>query len=1066
MLSMIMVISYVVLLEIFLLAKSSTAEPISKPYIAFRTDPKDQTGVVHHLLEWEASAVDRRWIHASLNNAQQREARQQQQCPLSLSVGVAKRSHYDLSVITSAIHEPPVLASAFPSHGPGKQVIYNYHEHLDLLTPAFLESSSSPSSSSSFVKEALWQPPDFPLLFEGSTFRTAPLLHDVNADGIMDTIVADYDGGISITGLTATSSSGGSSSKRYFHHVQVPRIYVRREWMECKVDETMKTLGLPPRETPNVIVKEHNSSMNDEIPHDPYHSYFEYYYHDGSHAEKNLVRGETGNIIRQDRDHAQGVAERRRQNNRQNNVATMVVSNEQQQREEIEEMNADAHESRRLQEMLNAHGDIVHLQEHRDGEEQVHHDPDSIVKDDRENERTVDDDLPPPDLSLADDLQIPEEMILNEADPGQDDMMQQPDPSQQEQPLLGEEERSDDKLYEVDDLAYRGYGDDYYGYHQNSAHTEYYDSKHYIRLPPHILTTPILAEVPKMYGNTNDKEDMLLVPISYYLDEDEYEGFFAYKRFQVVDQGDETEVRRGTFVASAIMGYILGESGRWTGQTHLDLSTDFSAPENATIVGGLPVRSDTSRMGAFALSTPAVADLDADGSPEVIVGTSMGMVYAFDARQMYRRDKWPVQLQNPIEHRILVEDVVGDTNLEVFVADIGGNVVCLNNDAQLVWHRDLLSFLKMPQNQLNLPENTDVLASSPMTLGDVNGDGLLDLVQVVHIESETIVFAVKASTGEDLPGFPIVLGGKPALHQGMDSLHQKLPQPLLVDLHTDQSFLNNYLRRNGTHWTQRKPSRKQSPYGGSGPGLHIVQPNGNNLYVIEGYSGCTQEVVIGEDIAAMVQVDDVHGTNLLDLVVATESGNIITLETQAPYHPLNTWSFGEVRGRSNMHAHGYSASQGIFVHATSRQYRDIFGVYVPTTFEIFDNRPNIAHEPERRKYLVEVRDGPSWKRVLWRQEYKEPGVYTENVYIRFGPGYYALSLTMQTSHGIIYEDMFSIAYNVRFLDGLGILLWLPLLIASAAILLCGAKRTNWEDEDFDDGRDGHSLGILGRALPT
>ena len=126
----------------------------------------------------------------------------------------------------------------------------------------------------------------------------------------------------------------------------------------------------------------------------------------------------------------------------------------------------------------------------------------------------------------------------------------------------------------------------------------------------------------------------------------------------------------------------------------------------------------------------------------------------------------------------------------------------------------------------------------------------------------------------------------------------------------------------------------------------------------------------------------------------------------------------------------------------------------------------LAAEPEKRKYLVEIRDGPSWKRVLWRSEYTQPGVYTDRVYVRYGPGYYTLSVTLHTSHGIIYEDSFSIGYNVRFLDGFGILLWLPLLVASVGILLCGAKKANWDDEEFDGGRDGHRMGILGRALPT
>lgn len=74
---------------------------------------------------------------------------------------------------------------------------------------------------------------------------------------------------------------------------------------------------------------------------------------------------------------------------------------------------------------------------------------------------------------------------------------------------------------------------------------------------------------------------------------------------------------------------------------------------------------------------------------------------------------------------------------------------------------------------------------------------------------------------------------------------------------------------------------------------------------------------------------------------------------------------------------------------------------------------------------------------------------------------------MTTSHGLTYEDCFATGYNVHFLAGFGVLLWLPLILASMAILLCGVKKSNWDDEDEDDpDREGGNMGILGRALPT
>lgn len=332
------------------------------------------------------------------------------------------------------------------------------------------------------------------------------------------------------------------------------------------------------------------------------------------------------------------------------------------------------------------------------------------------------------------------------------------------------------------------------------------------------------------------------------------------------------------------------------------------------------------------------------------------------------------------------------------------------------------------------------------------------------------MFALDARNGNDLSGFPLELDHVPALTPEMNRLHEKLPQPLLVDLHSDQSHLEAYIRRNGTIWSNKsgeKRIRQQYAnylHGGPGPGLHIVQPVHENLYIIEAATACTQSFPVGDNITAMIQVDDVHGTGRLDLVIPTASGKILTLESATPFHPLNTWSNGELRGLMNAHAHGYSASQGIFVHEVSRQLLDVFGVYMPVTFEIFDNRPGIHVEPDRRKYIISIRDGSSSKRQLFRAEYNAPGVYTERVYIRFGPGFYNINVQMRTSHGIFYHDSFQVGYNVHFMDGFGVLLWLPLVLSAIAILLCGAKKPDWSDESFDDGRGDNNLGILGRAI--
>jgi len=465
-----------------------------------------------------------------------------------------------------------------------------------------------------------------------------------------------------------------------------------------------------------------------------------------------------------------------------------------------------------------------------------------------------------------------------------------------------------------------------------------------------------------------------------------------------------------------------------------------------------------------------VADIDGDNSSEVLMGTSMGFLYVMDARNLFVKDNWPVQLQYGIESRVLVEDVLGDTNLEIFVVDIGGNVLCLDHTGKKIWHRNLLHSLNDNQE---VNEASEVLGSSPMVLGDVNGDGVIDIVILLKIKilekgTSYFLFALSANTGKSLDdeAFPISIWMKNAddvKDSGeKDFVHVKLPPPLLVDLHEDQDHVAEYLKRNGSSWSKlhlksSHVSDTKILHGGTAGGLHIVQPIDTMLIIVEGGSGCTQTIEIGEKINSMVQVDDIYGNDKLDLVVSTISGNVVTLESHAPFHPLNVWNYGELRSRTNSASHGYSASQGIFVHKVSRQFRDVFGVYVPITFEIFDNRPNIQNEPDKRSYKVEVKTSTS-KLVLLKL-FESPGVYTERLYIPFGPGYYELSVILKTTHGLTYEDAFHIGYNVNYMSGFSILLWLPLTIAAMFVILLGNKKSrSWEDGEYESS---DKKGILG-----
>jgi hypothetical protein len=111
-------------------------------------------------------------------------------------------------------------------------------------------------------------------------------------DGLLDVILMDYDGGLSVIGL----------QNDYRHHAQVPRLYVRRQWVESVANGT--------------VGKEESSEAAEagggKSVHDPFHSYFEYYYVDQHRDKQQLIRGESANVLSQDSRHSSALSARRR----------------------------------------------------------------------------------------------------------------------------------------------------------------------------------------------------------------------------------------------------------------------------------------------------------------------------------------------------------------------------------------------------------------------------------------------------------------------------------------------------------------------------------------------------------------------------------------------------------------------------------------------------------------------------------------------------------------------------------------------------------------------------------
>ena len=159
-----------------LLSCITEGDPLSNPYIPYRTSPFDQEGFVHHEISFPTETKRSKIIHGS--------SIQHDMCPIHFSLGISKRWHDNME--GPSINKPPIIRNVFPAAGPGKQVVYlTQYEHLDLLSPAFYEHKEGRA-----VQEALLQAPQFPLLWESSSFHVSPILHDINGDGITDAVVA------------------------------------------------------------------------------------------------------------------------------------------------------------------------------------------------------------------------------------------------------------------------------------------------------------------------------------------------------------------------------------------------------------------------------------------------------------------------------------------------------------------------------------------------------------------------------------------------------------------------------------------------------------------------------------------------------------------------------------------------------------------------------------------------------------------------------------------------------------------------------------------------------------
>jgi len=158
----------------------------------------------------------------------------------------------------------------------------------------------------------------------------------------------------------------------------------------------------------------------------------------------------------------------------------------------------------------------------------------------------------------------------------------------------------------------------------------------------------------------------------------------------------------------------------WAAAYEDDQAGIYAFNGDGSVVDGFPLSCPIGHPEG----SPAVADINGDGDPEIVFGTynpNGGMIYAWAASGELL-DSFPVEFERPIVGSVLLADMSGDSIGDIIAVlapseGVAGEIAALDHNGEMI-----------PEFPLSLRDHNDGAFAGTPTIWDIDRDHYLDII--------------------------------------------------------------------------------------------------------------------------------------------------------------------------------------------------------------------------------------------------------------------------------------------------------------------------------------------------